>query len=186
MPTDDPKPVYINHLIHETSPYLLQHAHNPVEWYPWGDEAIEKAREEDKPIFLSIGYSACHWCHVMEHESFENAAVGEFLAEHFISIKVDREERPDLDDIYMTAVIGLNGQGGWPMSVFLTPDLEPFYGGTYYPPEDRGGHPGFKTILQGIAHSWQVKREEISRGAANITTYLNEQSGKPLSDKVVM
>src|SRR5206468_7823485 len=124
-----------NHLAGETSPYLLQHQNNPVDWYPWGPEAIERAKRENKPIFLSIGYSACHWCHVMEHESFEKEGIARLLNEHFVSIKVDREERPDLDQIYMTAVMRLNyGQGGWPMSVFLTPDLRPFYGGTYYPP----------------------------------------------------
>ena len=127
-----------NRLANETSPYLLQHANNPVDWYPWGDEAFERAREEDKPIFLSIGYSACHWCHVMEHESFENEAIAAIMNEHFINIKVDREERPDVDDIYMTAVQAMTGRGGWPMSVFLTPDLKPFYGGTYFPREARG------------------------------------------------
>ena len=182
----DDQPVYINHLIHETSPYLLQHAHNPVEWYPWGEEAFTKAREEDKPIFLSIGYAACHWCHVMEHESFENESVAKFLSEYFVSVKVDREERPDLDDIYMSAVMGLTGHGGWPMTVFLTPDLEPFYGGTYYPPEDRHGHPSFMTILRGIAQSWQDKREDIAKGAENITQFLTEQSRKPVNDKTVM
>src|SRR5207245_5617565 len=125
-----------NHLVTETSPYLKQHAHNPVDWYPWGPEALERARRLDRPIFLSIGYSACHWCHVMEHESFEDPEVAKILNEHFVSIKVDREERPDLDQIYMTAVQLLNqGQGGWPMSVVLTPDLKPFLAGTYFPPE---------------------------------------------------
>lgn len=180
------QPVHINHLIHETSPYLLQHAHNPVDWYPWGEEAFQRSRDEDKPIFLSIGYAACHWCHVMEHESFENEAIAQFLNEYFISIKVDREERPDLDDIYMTAVVGLTGHGGWPMTVFLTPDLEPFYGGTYYPPENRGGHMGFGTLLQGIAQSWQEKREEIGKGAANITRFLDEQTRKPTGDETVL
>jgi uncharacterized protein YyaL (SSP411 family) len=183
---DNAKPLYINHLIHETSPYLLQHAHNPVEWYPWGEEAFRKAREEDKPIFLSIGYAACHWCHVMEHESFENEEVAQFLAEYFVSIKVDREERPDIDDIYMTAVVGLTGQGGWPMTVFLTPDLHTFYGGTYYPPKDMYGRMGFLTLLRGIAQSWQEKREEILKGAENITAFLNQQSRKAVSDETVL
>ncbi len=138
---------FTNHLAHETSPYLRQHAHNPVDWYPWGAEALSRARELDRPIFLSIGYSACHWCHVMEHESFEDPKIGQLLNEHFVSIKVDREERPDLDQIYMTAVQMLTQQGGWPMSVFLTPDLKPFYGGTYFPPDDRYGRPAFEHVL---------------------------------------
>jgi len=183
---DDAQPLFINHLIHETSPYLLQHAHNPVEWYPWGEEAFAKARDEDKPIFLSIGYAACHWCHVMEHESFENESVAQFLSEYFVSIKVDREERPDLDDIYMTAVVGLTGQGGWPMTVFLTPDLHPFFGGTYYPPQDAYGRMGFLTLLQGIAQSWSEKREQIMEGAANITSFLKEQSRKAIPDATVL
>ena len=134
---------HTNRLSQETSPYLQQHAHNPVDWYPWGAEALERARLEDKPIFLSIGYSTCHWCHVMAHESFENEAIAAIMNEHFVNIKVDREERPDLDETYMNAVQLLTGRGGWPLSVFLTPDLKPFYGGTYFPPEDRGGMPGF-------------------------------------------
>jgi len=137
------KPSSTNRLASETSPYLLQHAHNPVDWYPWGPEALKRAKKENKPIFLSIGYSACHWCHVMERESFEDTATAKILNEHFISIKVDREERPDLDNIYMNAVQLMTHRGGWPMTVFLTPDLEPFYGGTYFPPEDRMGLPGF-------------------------------------------
>ena len=124
-----------NRLAGETSPYLLQHAHNPVDWYPWGPEALARAKAEDRPIFLSIGYSACHWCHVMEHESFENPEIAALMNEHFVNIKVDREERPDLDQIYMAAVQAMTGHGGWPMSVFLTPDLKPFYGGTYFPPD---------------------------------------------------
>src|SRR5205823_1060888 len=141
-----------NRLAHETSPYLLQHRNNAVDWYPWGKEALERARREEKPIFLSIGYSACHWCHVMEHESFENEAIARVLNENFVAIKVDREERPDLDQIYMAAVQALNqGQGGWPMSVFLTPDLRPFTGGTYFPPDDRYGRPGFNRVLLWLA-----------------------------------
>ncbi len=143
-----------NKLINETSPYLLQHAHNPVEWYPWGEEALTRAKTENKPIFLSIGYAACHWCHVMERESFENEEIAGILNRHFISIKVDREERPDLDDIYMTAVIAISGSGGWPMTVFLTPELKPFYGGTYFPPEDKWGRVGFKNLLLRLSDFW--------------------------------
>jgi uncharacterized protein YyaL (SSP411 family) len=160
---------HTNHLAAETSPYLKQHAHNPVDWYPWGPEALAKARERDWPIFLSIGYSACHWCHVMEHESFEDDDTAAILNEHFISIKVDREERPDLDQIYMTAVQLLTGQGGWPMSVFLTPDLKPFYGGTYFPPEDKYGRPGFKTLLRALEDAWKNRRAEIDQVAAQQT-----------------
>jgi len=134
-------PEHTNRLIHETSPYLLQHAHNPVDWYPWGEEALTRAKDEQKPILLSIGYSACHWCHVMERESFENEEIAAVMNELFINIKVDREERPDLDEIYMNAVQVMTRQGGWPMTVFLTPDLKPFYGGTDYPPTDRYGRP---------------------------------------------
>ncbi|HTN44676.1 MAG TPA: thioredoxin domain-containing protein, partial [Nitrospiria bacterium] len=141
-----------NRLIHETSPYLLQHAHNPVDWHPWGEEALRKAKEEDKPILLSIGYSACHWCHVMERESFEDEETARIMNGHFINIKVDREERPDLDEIYMAATVAMNnGQGGWPMTVFLAPDQRPFFAGTYFPPEDRYGRPGFGALLLKIA-----------------------------------
>src|SRR5256712_14126566 len=148
-------PQHTNRLIHETSPYLRQHAHNPVDWYSWGEEALARAKAENKPILLSIGYSACHWCHVMERESFENPDIAKIMNEHFISIKVDREERPDLDDIYMTAVQILTRHGGWPMSVFLTPDLKPFYGGTYFPPEDRHQLPSFKRVLLSVAGAWR-------------------------------
>ena len=147
-----------NRLSQETSPYLRQHANNPVDWYPWGPEALERARQLDRPIFLSIGYSACHWCHVMEKESFENPDVAQLLNQYFVSIKVDREERPDLDQIYMTAVQIMTGQGGWPMSMFLTPALKPFYGGTYFPPEDRFGRPGFLRLLEGLAKVWSECR----------------------------
>ena len=150
-----------NHLIHEKSPYLLQHAHNPVDWYPWCEEAFEKARKEDKPIFLSIGYSTCHWCHVMAHESFENVEIADILNRYFVSIKVDREERPDLDQRYMTFVQASTGGGGWPMSVWLTPELKPFAGGTYFPPEDAGGRSGLKTILSGIEHAWETDRGRV-------------------------
>lgn len=173
--SDTPHKLYVNDLVHETSPYLLQHAHNPVDWHPWGDVAIEKARAEGKPIFLSIGYSACHWCHVMEHESFENETIAAFLNEFFVSIKVDREERPDLDDIYMAAVLALTGQGGWPMTVFLTPDLQPFYGGTYFPPDSRYGRPGFYNLLQGIQNTWEHRRDEVLQNAESLTQHIAAQ-----------
>jgi len=163
-----------NQLAHETSPYLLQHKDNPVDWHPWGDEAIEKARREQKPIFLSIGYSACHWCHVMEHESFENEQIAGLLNDHFVSIKVDREERPDLDQIYMNAVQMLTGRGGWPMSVFLTPDLKPFYGGTYWPPHGTQGMPGFDQVLTAVVDAWQNRREQALAGADQLTAELQK------------
>jgi uncharacterized protein YyaL (SSP411 family) len=167
------QPVHTNRLAHETSPYLKQHAHNPVDWFPWGPDALAEARRLDRPIFLSIGYSACHWCHVMEHESFEDPEIGRILNEHFVSIKVDREERPDLDQIYMTAVQILNqGQGGWPMSVFLTPALKPFFAGTYFPPQDHYGRPGFRRVLLTLAEWWQSRREEIEQSAGQITEHL--------------
>ena len=143
-----------NHLADETSPYLLQHAHHPVDWHPWGREALDRARREDKPIFLSIGYAACHWCHVMERESFENDTVAAEMNRQFICIKVDREERPDLDALYMTAVTALTGRGGWPMSVFLTPDQRPFFGGTYYPPRRLSGMPAFMDVLTALSDAW--------------------------------
>ncbi|MGC8856958.1 MAG: thioredoxin domain-containing protein [Anaerolineae bacterium] len=161
-----------NHLIHSTSPYLLQHAHNPVDWYPWGEEALEKARREDKPIFLSIGYAACHWCHVMERESFMDPEVAALMNKNFVNIKVDREERPDLDAIYMAATIAMTGGGGWPMSVFLTPDLKPFYAGTYFPPVARYNMPSFKDVLTGIARAWQEERQEIARLSSKLTQHL--------------
>src|SRR6202795_1312453 len=150
-----------NRLGRESSPYLLQHAHNPVDWYPWGPEAFQKAQIQKKPIFLSIGYSTCHWCHVMERESFENSTVADILNRYYVSIKVDREERPDVDRVYMTFVQSTTGSGGWPMSVFLTPELKPFLGGTYYPPEDRYGRPGFGTLLTRIADVWQKSPAKI-------------------------
>jgi uncharacterized protein YyaL (SSP411 family) len=161
-----------NRLAHETSPYLLQHKDNPVDWYPWGKEAIEKARREQKPIFLSIGYSACHWCHVMEHESFESEAIARVLNENFVCIKVDREERPDLDQIYMNAVQMLTGHGGWPMSVFLTPELKPFYGGTYWPPSSSRGMPGFDQILAAVIDAWKNRREHALTAAEQLTAEL--------------
>lgn len=162
-----------NHLQHETSPYLLQHVDNPVDWYPWGEEALNRAKAEDKPILLSIGYAACHWCHVMAHESFEDEETAVFLNRHFISIKVDREERPDLDQIYMTAVVALTGQGGWPMTVALTPDGKPFFGGTYYPLTPRYGMPSFKQVLASIANAWQTRRGEIGDSADKIAGHLS-------------
>jgi uncharacterized protein YyaL (SSP411 family) len=164
----------MNRLSHERSPYLLQHAHNPVEWFAWGDEAFAKAATESKPIFLSIGYSTCHWCHVMEHESFENDSVAAVLNEHFVSIKVDREERPDVDRVYMTFVQATTGSGGWPMSVWLTPDLKPFYGGTYFPPTSRWGRPGFVDILQEIARVWTADRDKVLHSAEAMTTQLRQ------------
>ncbi|MCC6143485.1 MAG: thioredoxin domain-containing protein [Candidatus Hydrogenedentes bacterium] len=166
---------YTNHLARETSPYLLQHAHNPVDWFPWTQEAIDKARAEDKPIFLSIGYAACHWCHVMERESFENEDIAQILNEHYVSVKVDRDERPDLDEIYMTATVAMTGAGGWPMSVFLTPDLKPFYCGTYFPPLDMYGRPGFSTVLLHIARAWQQERDQLLKGAEGLTKHIEQQ-----------
>src|SRR6476620_11254518 len=168
------EPRRANRLANEKSPYLLQHAQNPVEWFPWGREAFEKARREDKPIFLSIGYSTCHWCHVMAHESFEDAATAEIMNREFVNIKVDREERPDVDRVYMTFVQATTGGGGWPMSVWLTPQLAPFVGGTYFPPEDRFGHPAFKRALQRIAEAWKNDRAKISNQGANIVDALRE------------
>jgi uncharacterized protein YyaL (SSP411 family) len=161
-----------NRLIDTTSPYLQQHAHNPVDWYPWGPEALEKARREDKPIFLSIGYSTCHWCHVMAHESFENPAIAAIMNEHFVNIKLDREERPDLDETYMNAVQVLTGHGGWPLSVFLTPDLQPFYGGTYFPPEDRGGLPGFPRLLLALSLAYHQNREQMTTLALKVQSHV--------------
>jgi uncharacterized protein YyaL (SSP411 family) len=163
-----------NRLAEEQSPYLLQHAHNPVDWYPWGEAAFERARQENKPIFLSIGYSTCHWCHVMERESFENPRIAELLNRDFVAVKVDREERPDVDRIYMTFVQATTGGGGWPMSVWLTPELEPFFGGTYFPPESRFGHPGFASILSQIAEGWKTQRGQIEESAREILEQLRK------------
>jgi hypothetical protein len=159
----------MNRLAGETSPYLLQHADNPVDWYPWGDEAFAKARTEDKPILLSVGYAACHWCHVMEHESFEDAATAEVMNERFVSVKVDREERPDVDALYMDAVVSLTGQGGWPMTVFLTPEGEPFLGGTYFPPEPRHGLPSFRQVLSAVSDAYRERRDDVVRQAQALT-----------------
>ena len=165
-----------NRLAHETSPYLLQHADNPVDWYPWGDEALQRAQAEDKPIFVSIGYSACHWCHVMAHESFEDPEVAAILREHFISIKVDREERPDLDHIYMTAVQAMTGGGGWPLSAFLTPDGVPFYGGTYYPPVPRHGLPSFRQVLFAVADAWRTRRADLLSSGQRLVEAIRQQA----------
>src|SRR6202045_272027 len=174
------KPMHTNRLAHEKSPYLLQHAHNPVDWYPWGEEAFEKARRENRPIFLSIGYSPCHWCHVMAHESFENEEVAAIMNRDFVNIKVDREERPDVDRVYMTFVQATTGGGGWPMSVWLTPDLKPFVGGTYFPPEDRYGQPAFTKVLERIAAAWKQGHEKIAEQGSKIVEALREsQNAQP-------
>jgi uncharacterized protein len=172
-----------NRLIHETSPYLLQHAHNPVDWHPWGNEAFQKAKRENKPVLLSIGYSACHWCHVMERESFENEQIAALMNDLFISIKVDREERPDLDEIYMNAVQLLTGRGGWPMTMFLTPDGKPFYGGTYFPPEDRKGMPGFPKILLGVSQAYRERSADVEKSVGEILAALQRMSETHQSDK---
>jgi uncharacterized protein len=171
---------HANRLVHESSPYLQQHANNPVDWYPWADEALARAREEDRPILLSVGYSACHWCHVMERESFENPQIASLMNARFVNVKVDREERPDIDEIYMTAVQAMTGQGGWPMTVFLTPDLRPFYGGTYFPPEDRHGHPGFPRVLQAVAEHYNSQRERVEEQAEKLRSFI-EQNADPLT-----
>ncbi|MFM8268785.1 MAG: thioredoxin domain-containing protein, partial [Pseudomonadota bacterium] len=165
-----------NRLASESSAYLKQHSSNPVDWYPWGPEALQKAKKENKPIFLSIGYSACHWCHVMERESFEDLETAEILKKHFVSIKVDREERPDLDHIYMAAVQALTHRGGWPLTVFLTPALQPFYGGTYFPPQDRMGMPSFKKLLLGIAQAWKNRPQDLIQSAVELTQALQQMS----------
>src|SRR6516162_8463175 len=165
---------FTNRLAREKSPYLLQHQFNPVDWYAWGEEAFEKARRENKPIFLSIGYSTCHWCHVMAHESFENEETAAIMNREFVNIKVDREERPDVDRVYMTFVQATTGGGGWPMSVWLTPDLKPFVGGTYFPPEDRYGQPAFRKVLERIAAAWKQDREKIAESGSKIVEALRE------------
>jgi uncharacterized protein len=174
-----------NRLAEETSPYLLQHARNPVDWYPWGEEALEKSRREDKPILLSIGYSACHWCHVMERESFENDEIAALMNESFVSIKVDREERPDIDEIYMSAVQIMTGGGGWPLTVFLTPELEPFYGGTYFPPEDRWGRPGFSTVLREIARLFREDRSRVRETSKALTERIQGLAIVPASREIM-
>ncbi len=184
------KPKYTNRLIHETSAYLLQHAHNPVDWHPWGEEALHRARKEDKPILLSIGYSSCHWCHVMEKESFENEAIARIMNERFINIKVDREERPDLDELYMNAVQVMTGGGGWPMTVFITPDLVPFHAGTYFPPEDRGGMPGFPKVLIVVSDYYRNHRGEVDKVETQMRHALQQlvqivRSQETLDDRVL-
>src|SRR4029079_2683673 len=174
-----------NHLIHETSPYLLQHAENPVDWYPWGEEAFEKARRENKPVLLSIGYSACHWCHVMAHESFEDEMIAELMNENFVNIKVDREERPDLDQIYMNAVQMMTHHGGWPMTVFLTPDAVPFYGGTYFPPQDRYNMPGFPRVLISVAEAYRDRQSDIAETSQALLQELRRLSSSGSSDNPI-
>ncbi|HEX5022695.1 MAG TPA: thioredoxin domain-containing protein [Candidatus Binatia bacterium] len=179
------EPKHTNRLSRETSPYLLQHAHNPVDWYPWGEEAFQKAKSENKPILLSIGYSACHWCHVMEHESFENEQIAALMNELFVNIKVDREERPDLDEIYMNAVQMLTGRGGWPMTMFLTPDRKPFYGGTYFPPEDRQGMPGFPRILTAVSQAYRERSQDVEKSVSEILTALQRMTQSQETSKNV-
>lgn len=175
---------YSNRLGKEKSPYLLQHANNPVDWYAWGEEAFAKAKKENRPIFLSIGYSTCHWCHVMEKESFENEEIAKLLNQNFVPIKVDREERPDVDNIYMQAVMALTGSGGWPLSIFLTPDKKPFYGGTYFPTEDRYGIPSFKKVLLSVAEAWKNQKEELLESASSITDFLQKKTELDSSSKL--
>jgi len=177
------EPKHTNRLIHETSPYLRQHAHNPVDWYAWGEEAFEKAQAENKPILLSVGYSACHWCHVMERECFENESIAGLMNKLFVNIKVDREERPDLDELYMSAVQMLTGRGGWPMTLFLTPDRKPFYGGTYFPPEDRGGMPGFPRVLMGVNQAFRERPVEVEKSVTQILHGLQRMSESTETDK---
>jgi uncharacterized protein YyaL (SSP411 family) len=177
---------HTNRLAREKSPYLLQHQHNPVDWYAWGEEAFNKARQENKPIFLSIGYSTCHWCHVMERETFESEQVAAFLNRHFVCIKVDREERPDVDKIYMTFVQAMIGQGGWPLNVFLSPDLRPFYGGTYWPPESKQGRPGFLQVVQQIQTAWETKREQITQSSTNLHERLKELTQRQNRDPLAL
>jgi len=175
-----------NHLVDEKSPYLLQHLYNPVDWYPWDEVAFEKARREHKPIFLSIGYSTCHWCHVMARESFENEDVARILNRLFVSIKVDREERPDIDRVYMTYVQATTGGGGWPLSVWLTPELKPFFGGTYFPPEDKWGAPGFTNVLNRIAQAWQHDQARVSASADAALDFLRDATAVQQNEDVTL
>lgn len=177
-------PKFTNKLADESSPYLLQHAHNPVNWYPWGDEALQKAKEEDKPILVSIGYSACHWCHVMEHESFEDEETAKQMNEFFINVKIDREERPDLDQIYMDAVQAMSGSGGWPLNVFLTPDKKPFYGGTYFPPQRAYNRASWKEVLQGVSQLFSEKRQEVEAQAEELTQHIGRSNVSPTAKKI--
>ena len=183
--TDTPKDLHTNRLIHEKSPYLQQHAHNPVDWFPWGDEAFEKARSENKPIFLSIGYSTCYWCHVMEREVFEVEEIASLMNDIFINIKVDREERPDIDRIYMTALQSLTGSGGWPMSMFLTPDLKPFYGATYIPPKAKYGRAGFEDVIGEISKAWEERNSEVLNSGNQITSIIEKNLSQKLLDEEV-
>ncbi|MEK7707631.1 MAG: DUF255 domain-containing protein, partial [Verrucomicrobiota bacterium] len=179
-------PAHTNRLAREKSPYLLQHAHNPVDWFAWGAEAFARARAENKPIFLSIGYSTCHWCHVMERESFESEATAKYLNEHFVSIKVDREERPDLDKIYMTFVQSTTGSGGWPLNVFLTPELKPFFGGTYFPPDNRYGRGSFPSVLRQIVNVWQERHGEVTASANEIHARLEAATSSATDSNVLL
>ncbi len=178
----------VNRLAEETSPYLLQHADNPVDWYPWGEEAFAKARADDKPVLLSVGYAACHWCHVMEHESFEDDETAALMNERFVNIKVDREERPDVDSLYMDAVVALTGQGGWPMTVFLTPEGKPFLGGTYYPPEPRHGLPSFSQVLVAVSDAYKERRGDVTQQAAALVEAVSREvspSADPLTESLL-
>ncbi len=186
MVTTTERPAHTNRLAREKSPYLLQHQHNPVDWHAWGEEAFAKARAESKPIFLSIGYSTCHWCHVMERESFESEEIAAFLNQHFVSIKVDREERPDVDKIYMTFVQGMTGHGGWPLNVFLAPDLKPFYGGTYWPPESKYGRPGFLQVLQQIHSAWTDRRDQLLASSKELHGRLAEITTREATNQIVL
>ena len=173
----------MNRLAGATSPYLLQHAENPVDWYEWGDEAFARARAEDKPLLVSVGYSSCHWCHVMAHESFESATTAALMNELFVNVKVDREERPDVDAVTMEATVGMTGSGGWPTTVFMTPDAKPFYAGTYFPPEPRHGIPSFPELLRAVADTWRERREDIEQQAARIDGALRSTAGSEALDR---
>jgi len=177
---------HTNALIKETSPYLQQHAHNPVNWFPWGEQALELAKREDKLIVLSIGYSACHWCHVMERESFEDEEIAAIMNTHFVNIKVDREERPDIDHIYMDAVQTITGSGGWPLNVFLTPTAKPFFGGTYFPPRRAFNRPSWKELLMGIADAWQTRRAELEEQANKLTEHISNSGRLAISAPISM
>ena len=172
-----------NRLKNETSPYLLQHAENPVNWYPWGVEAFDKAREENKPVFLSIGYSTCHWCHVMAHESFEDKATADILNEHFISVKVDREERPDIDSVYMSVCQAFTGSGGWPTSIFMTWDKKPFFAGTYFPPDSRYGIPSFSELLNAIVDEWKQNRDKLLQSADGVINHLKNNAADEIKPR---
>src|SRR5262245_37769175 len=176
---------FTNRLAPQTSPALLRHAHNPVDWYPWGEEAFTASRDQNRPIFLSVGYSTCYWCHVMERQCFENESIAKLMNEKFINIKVDREARPDVDQLYMTAVQVLTRHGGWPMSVFLLPDLRPFYGGTYFPPEDAHGRPGFPTLLRALDDAYRNRRDEVEKTAEQLKEILQQIAEPPAPDQAI-